>query len=89
MLQTFNSRPGLAGIQVPITPFLESKVFDPDLIKAMGVALEKACRTLGLAPTSDAMTEAVAKVIIDAAEAGERDPELLCRRALAHFGKAI
>ncbi len=74
--------------QVPITPFLKSKVFDPDLTKAMGVAFEKACRTLGLARTSDPVTEAVAKVIIDLAEAGERDPELLYRRALAHFGKA-
>jgi len=53
----------------------------------MGIAFEKTCRTLGLALTSDPMTEAVAKVIIDFAEAGERDPERLYRRALAHFGK--
>jgi hypothetical protein len=73
---------------VPITPFLKSKVFDPDVTRAMGVAFEKACRTLGLAPTSDPVTEAVAKVIIDLADAGERDPEHLYARALAYFGRA-
>jgi len=54
----------------------------------MGLAFEKACRALGLALTSDPMTEAVARVIVELAEAGERDPELLYQRALAHFGKA-
>jgi len=72
---------------VPITPFLKSKVFDAEHTKAMGLAFEKACRTLGLAPTSDPATETVARVIIDLAEAGERDPEFLCQRALAQFGK--
>lgn len=70
---------------MPITPFLKSKVFDPDLIKAMGLAFEKACRTLGLKLTSDPATEAVARVIVDLAEAGERDPEVLYRRTVAHF----
>ena len=72
---------------MPITPFLRSRAFDPEVTKAMGVAFQKACRTLGLAPTSDPATEAVAKVIIDLTDAGERDPELLYQRTLAHFGK--
>ena len=72
---------------MPITPFLKSRVYDPEVTKAMGIAFEKACRTLGLALTSDPATEAVAKVIIDLAETGERDPELLYQRAIAHFGK--
>jgi hypothetical protein len=90
MLQSFkpNGRGIVEANEVPITPFLESKVFDPDVTKAMGLAFEKTCRTLGLAQTSDPVTEAVARVIIALAEAGERDPELLYRRALAHFGKA-
>ena len=73
--------------QLPITPFLKSQVFDPEIAKAMGLAFEKACRTLGLALTSDPATEAVAKVIIDLADAGERDPAVLYQRAVAHFGK--
>ncbi len=72
---------------MPITPFLKSKVFDPDLTRAMGAAFEEACGTLGLSLTSDPATEAVAKVIIDLADAGERDPERLYERALAHYGK--
>jgi hypothetical protein len=72
---------------LPITPFLKSRAFDPEVAKAMGMAFEMACRTLGLALTSDPATEAVAKVIIDLADAGERDPELLYRSALAHFGR--
>jgi hypothetical protein len=91
MLQPISQsgRGGIRGAnQVPITPFLKSRVFDPDVTRAMGVAFEKACHTLGLAPTSDPATEAVAKVIIDLAEAGEHDPEHLYQRALAQFGKA-
>ena len=72
---------------MPIAPFLKSRVFDPEVAKAMGLAFEKACRTLRLARTSDPATEAVAKVIIELAEAGERDPETLYQEAIAHFGK--
>jgi hypothetical protein len=70
---------------MPITPYLNSKVFDPETTKAMGIAFEKACLKLGLAPTRDAVTESVAKVIITLAEGGETDPERLYERALAHF----
>ena len=89
MLQPISQsgRGGTGANQVPITPFLKSRVFDPDVTRAMGAAFEKACQTLGLAPTSDPATEAVAKVIIDLADADERDPERLYQGALAHFGK--
>ena len=72
---------------MPITPYLQSRVFDPETIRAMGVAFEKACRSLGLSLTRDAMTESVARVIIELAEAGETDAERLYQRTLAHFGK--
>ena len=71
---------------MPITPYLQWKVFDPETTRAMGVAFEKACHTLGLSLTSDAMTESVAKVVIDLAEGGETDAERLYQRTLAHFG---
>jgi hypothetical protein len=74
------------GREMPIAPYLGWKVFDPETTRAMGMAFEKACRTLGLSLTRDAMTESVAKVIIDLAEAGETDAERLYQRALAHFG---
>jgi hypothetical protein len=72
--------------QLPITPFLSSRVFEPEVTQAMGVAFEKACGTLGLALTRDPATEAVARVIIELADSGERDAEQLYRGALAHFG---
>jgi hypothetical protein len=72
---------------MPITPYLRWKVFEPETTRAMGMAFEKACRALGLSLTRDAMTESVAKVIIELAETGETDAEQLYRRALAHFGK--
>src|SRR5262249_5038924 len=74
--------------EMPITPYLRSQVFEPETTLAMGVAFEKACRRLGLSLTPDAMTESVAKVIIDLAEGGETDAERLYQRALAHFGDA-
>jgi hypothetical protein len=71
---------------MPITPYLKAEAFDPDTTRAMGVAFEKACRRLGLSLTHDAMTERVAKVIIELSKGGERDAERLYDGALAHFG---
>jgi len=70
---------------MPITPYLSANVFDPETTKAMGVALERVCRDLGLSLTSDAMTESVAKVIIELAQGGESDATRLYQKALAHF----
>ena len=73
---------------MPITPYLQSRVFEPETTQAMGVAFEKMCRRLGLSLTRDAMTESVAKVIIALAARGESYAERLYEGALAHFGKA-
>ena len=64
-----------------------SQGFDPDAVKAMAIAFEKACEVLGLAVTHDAVTERLAKIIVEQARTGERDPDKLCAltlRALAH-----
>lgn len=74
------------GFEMPITPYLRSKVFEPETIAAMGAAFEKVCRRLGLSLTPDAMTESVARVVIELAEVGERDAERLYQGTLAHFG---
>jgi len=72
---------------MPITPYLRSRVFEPEATGAMGLAFERACRALGLSLTPDAMTESVASVIIELAEGGETDAERLYRGALRHFGE--
>ena len=73
---------------MPITTYLQSRVFEPETTKAMSVAFEKACRRLGLFLTRNAMIETVAKVIIGLAERDETDAERLYQGALAHFGEA-
>ncbi len=72
---------------MPIRPYLQSRVFEPEIVDAMGAAFEKACRRLRLSPTHDPATEMVAKLIIGLAEQGETDAERLYQGALAHFGE--
>jgi hypothetical protein len=60
---------------VPIRPFLPGgHSFDPEDIAKMSAAFEAALRKLGLADRSDPAATAVAKLIIEFAKAGERDP---------------
>ena len=64
-----------------------SNGFDPETVKAMMAAFDKACDVLRLARTHDAATETLAKKIVAQAQSGERDPDKLCEmtlRALAH-----
>ncbi len=72
---------------MPITPYLKAQAFDPETTKAMGIAFEKACLSLGLSLRADPATEHVARVIIELAQRGERDPERLYESILAHFGR--
>jgi hypothetical protein len=61
---------------VPIRPFLpESQSFDPEDIANMSAAFEAALGKLGLVDRSDPATTAVAKLIIEFAKAGHRDPD--------------
>ena len=62
---------------MPIRPFLAGRVFDDDVVAAMGAALDRACRTFALVDKQDAVTNVVAQKIIEAASAGERDPDKL------------
>jgi hypothetical protein len=71
----------------PITPYLKAEAFEPETAKAMGVAFEKVCLNLGLSLRTDPATEHVARIIIELARTGHRDPEQLYHRALSHFGK--
>lgn len=58
---------------MPINPYLMDQSFDPEHVRAMGVAFENACRSLRLADGHDGMTEAIASKIIESAKGGERD----------------
>jgi hypothetical protein len=67
---------------VSIRPYLHGRHFDVDAVRVMGVAFEMTRAALGLQGKLDIAPDVVAAEIIDLAEAGERDPDRLCERAL-------
>jgi hypothetical protein len=73
---------------VPIRAFLEhDHAFGPEDIASLSAAFEAALSKLGLVDRTDPATMAVAKLIIEFAKEGERDPERLCTLALKHLSK--
>jgi hypothetical protein len=61
--------------------------FDPEVVASMVEAYERACKVLDLSNArADAMTEMVAKKIIELAGHGEYEPQALCMRALMALG---
>jgi hypothetical protein len=60
---------------VPISRYLgDNRAFDPDDLKVMGEAFSAALTKFGLHDLKDPMTDVVARRIIRAALAGERNP---------------
>ena len=73
---------------MPIRPFLEhDHSFGPEDLAKMSAAFEAALGKLGLVDRTDPLTMEVAKLIIEFAKAGERDPERLCDLALQQLSK--
>jgi hypothetical protein len=73
---------------VPIRPFLDrDDAFGPEGIAIMSEAFEAALHKLGLVDRTDPKAVAVAKVIIEFAKVGHRDPERLCDLALQQLSK--
>ena len=66
---------------MPITSFLDGTEFDPETKRVMGVAFEMAWVALGLTDNDD-LNSIVAQRIIELAKAGERNPDILCEKAL-------
>jgi hypothetical protein len=61
---------------------LKNSAFDPDNIKRMANAYERAIVELGLKDRNDPLTETVAKFIIEIAQTGEKDSKTICELAL-------
>jgi hypothetical protein len=70
---------------VPITPFLDGHKFDPATTRAMSVAFDEVCRSLGLVDKTDQATGLVAGKIIELALRGETDAQRLTAAALRAF----
>ena len=63
------------GVFVPIREFLDdNRAFGPEDLDAMGKAFSAALNKLGLTANKDPMVEMIARRIVRAALAGERDP---------------
>jgi plasmid stabilization system protein ParE len=60
-----------------------TQAFDPEATRALGQAFDTACALLGHTPQPTAVREHIAKSIIEAAKAGERDPVRLRDAGLA------
>jgi hypothetical protein len=61
--------------------------FGPEDIAGLTTAFEAALAKLGLLDRSDPTTLTLAKLIIELAKAGEREPERLCDSALRCLSK--
>ena len=72
----------LAGGIMAIYRMLKDSAFEPEDIHLMGAAYERALALLSLKDRSDPITDIVAKLIIDVAARGEKDPEAICATAL-------
>jgi hypothetical protein len=74
---------------VPVRTFLEhDHAFGPEDIASLSVAFEAALSKLGLVDRTDPATMAVAKLIIEFAKQGEREPERLCALAVQQLSKS-
>lgn len=67
---------------MPIYRLLQNSAFEPEHIKRMDEAYERALVVLGLKDRTDPLTDNVARLIIEAAQTGEKDPEMICTLAL-------
>ena len=67
---------------MPIRPFLEGEQFDHETLRILGVAFEQVCIAVRVGDCADDVKQAIANKIIQVAKTDERNPELLCERAL-------
>jgi hypothetical protein len=72
---------------MPISQFLDGLEFEPEVRRGMGAAFERSCAALALKDRSDPLVAIVAQTIIELAKRGERNPDLLCERALDAFSR--
>ena len=71
---------------MPITPFLAHQAFDPEVIETMSAAFVGACDALHLKAGDDSATRLVAEKVINLAQRGIRDPDVLRTMTLKEFG---
>jgi hypothetical protein len=78
---------GKSGAPYEITPFLIGQRFDLETKRVLGVAFDLVCNTLQTEDCDDYVKQAIATKIIELAKAGERNPDILCEKALEEICK--
>jgi hypothetical protein len=68
---------------VAIYRLLQNSAFEPEDIKRRAEAYELALLQLELKDRDDPLTETIATLIIEVAQTGEKDPCMICARALS------
>jgi hypothetical protein len=67
---------------MPIRTFLRGQSLDQETVRPLGLAFELVCIALRTGGSDDHVKQAIANKIIDLAKDGERNPDILCERAL-------
>jgi hypothetical protein len=67
---------------MPIRPFLNGHQFDQETVRILGVAFTQVCIVLRTGDCDDDVEQAIANKIIELGKTGERNPDVLCERAL-------
>jgi hypothetical protein len=71
---------------MPITPYLNGFEADTETKRVLGVAFEMTCVALRLAGRGgDLAREVIARRMIELAQAGERNPDILCETVLKEY----
>jgi hypothetical protein len=71
---------------MPITPFLAHQAFEPEAIENMSAVFVAACDALHLKIGDDPATRFVAQKVIELAQRGIRDQDMLRKMTLKEFG---
>jgi|SRR5215831_780015 len=71
---------------MPITPYLAHQALEPEIIETMSAAFVAACDALYLKIGADPAARSVAEKVIELAQRGIRDPDMLCKMTLKEFG---
>jgi hypothetical protein len=71
--------------RMPITPFLAHQAFEPEAIETMSAAFVATRKALHLKVGDDPATRVVAEKVIELAQRGIRDPDMLRKMTLKEF----
>ena len=67
---------------MPTTPFLNGQKFDAETRRILGVAFELVCVALRTGDCDDHVKQSITNTLVECASDGERNPDVLCERAL-------